>query len=187
MLAVDTNLGARYLTADEPDQFERAAAVFEGGETYMCLTVLLETEWVLRSLYRRRGGCHGAAAMLYCLSDDRSADENGRQIEQGDPRQSAQGKARRQTWSPARPRGRLNASGDGRLECRHFYEIGSRPPVPAAGMFGPIAAKLGVAPGCRFHANNSGNSQDGGIALLRDGPVRRPRFGAHPPSQGEHA
>ena len=31
MLAVDTNLVVRYLTADDPAQFERAIAVIEGA------------------------------------------------------------------------------------------------------------------------------------------------------------
>jgi predicted nucleic-acid-binding protein len=50
MLAVDTNVVVRYLTADDPEQFARAVAVVEGAETFVSLTVLLETEWVLRSL-----------------------------------------------------------------------------------------------------------------------------------------
>ncbi len=54
MLAVDTNLVVRYLTGDEPQQFARAAAVIEGAEIFVCQTVLLETEWVLRSLYGYR-------------------------------------------------------------------------------------------------------------------------------------
>jgi predicted nucleic-acid-binding protein len=52
MLAVDTNIVVRYLTADDPPQFAQAVAVMEEAETYVCLTVLLETEWVLRSAYR---------------------------------------------------------------------------------------------------------------------------------------
>jgi predicted nucleic-acid-binding protein len=52
MLAVDTNIVVRYLTADDPRQFAQAVAVLEEAETYVCLTVLLETEWVLRSVYR---------------------------------------------------------------------------------------------------------------------------------------
>jgi len=52
MLAVDTNVVVRYLTADDPAQFTRAVAVVEAAETFVSLTVLLETEWVLRSIYR---------------------------------------------------------------------------------------------------------------------------------------
>lgn len=52
MLAVDTNLIVRYLTRDDEYQFARAEAVIEGAEIYVSCTVLLETEWVLRSTYR---------------------------------------------------------------------------------------------------------------------------------------
>jgi len=52
MLAVDTNIVVRYLTADDPAQFARAVAVVENAETFLSLTVLLETEWVLRSTYQ---------------------------------------------------------------------------------------------------------------------------------------
>jgi predicted nucleic-acid-binding protein len=54
MLAVDTNIVVRYLTRDDRRQFEQAVATIEGADTYVCLTVLLETEWVLRSVYRYR-------------------------------------------------------------------------------------------------------------------------------------
>ena len=49
MLAVDTNVLARLLLADEPGQTERAAAALRGRRWLITLTVLLETEWVLRS------------------------------------------------------------------------------------------------------------------------------------------
>jgi predicted nucleic-acid-binding protein len=52
MLAVDANVVVRYLVADDPAQFARAVAVVEGAETFISLTILLETEWVLRSVYR---------------------------------------------------------------------------------------------------------------------------------------
>ena len=51
MRAVDTNLVVRYLTRDDPRQSPRAKAVIEAGEVFVSTTVLLETEWVLRSLY----------------------------------------------------------------------------------------------------------------------------------------
>lgn len=54
MLAVDTNVVVRYLTRDDPHQFEQAVAALEEADTYICLTVLLEAEWVLRSTYRYR-------------------------------------------------------------------------------------------------------------------------------------
>lgn len=52
MLAVDTNIIVRYLTRDEADQFAKASALIHGDDVYVCSTVLLETEWVLRRAYR---------------------------------------------------------------------------------------------------------------------------------------
>ncbi|HEX2592108.1 MAG TPA: type II toxin-antitoxin system VapC family toxin [Rhizomicrobium sp.] len=51
MLAVDTNIVVRYLVSDHPDQFAKATAVIEQNDVYISRTVMLETEWVLRSLY----------------------------------------------------------------------------------------------------------------------------------------
>ena len=52
MLALDTNIIVRYLTADHPEQFAKASALIDGEDVYVCTTVLLETEWVLRGGYR---------------------------------------------------------------------------------------------------------------------------------------
>jgi len=52
VLAVDTNIIVRYLTADHPEQFAKASALIRGEDVYVCTTVLLETEWVLRGGYR---------------------------------------------------------------------------------------------------------------------------------------
>jgi predicted nucleic acid-binding protein len=52
VLAVDTNVIVRYLTADHPEQFAKASALIQGEDVYVCSTVLLETEWVLRRGYR---------------------------------------------------------------------------------------------------------------------------------------
>ncbi|MGA2600104.1 MAG: type II toxin-antitoxin system VapC family toxin [Bryobacteraceae bacterium] len=52
MIAVDTNVLLRLLTGDEPRQGAAAQALFAGGEPiWIAKTVLLETGWVLRSLY----------------------------------------------------------------------------------------------------------------------------------------
>ena len=51
MLAVDTNVIVRYLTGDDPAQFARASALLREEMVYVCATVLLETEWVLRGAY----------------------------------------------------------------------------------------------------------------------------------------
>src|SRR3954469_11093410 len=51
MLAIDTNLIVRYLTGDHPRQSVKARAVIDGEDVFVCTTVVLETEWVLRSVY----------------------------------------------------------------------------------------------------------------------------------------
>jgi predicted nucleic-acid-binding protein len=52
VLALDTNVIVRYLTHDDDEQFARADALIRNEEVYVCATVLLETEWVLRRAYR---------------------------------------------------------------------------------------------------------------------------------------
>jgi predicted nucleic-acid-binding protein len=52
MLAVDTNVIVRYLTGDDAEQFAKASALIRDEDVYVCTTVLLETEWVLRRGYR---------------------------------------------------------------------------------------------------------------------------------------
>ena len=51
MVAVDTNVLVRLVTADNAAQAARAAAVFRAGPVFLSKTVLLETEWVLRYSY----------------------------------------------------------------------------------------------------------------------------------------
>ncbi len=52
MVAIDTNVLVRLLTGDHPEQSPRArAALLENQVVFVALTVLLETEWVLRSAY----------------------------------------------------------------------------------------------------------------------------------------
>ena len=53
MNAVYTNVVVRLLTGDEPRQLERARKLFETETVFLPKTVMLETEWVLRSLYGR--------------------------------------------------------------------------------------------------------------------------------------
>lgn len=52
MIAVDTNILVRYLVEDDVAQTDRAEAVLLSGAVLLPKTVLLETEWVLRSIYR---------------------------------------------------------------------------------------------------------------------------------------
>jgi predicted nucleic-acid-binding protein len=52
VIAVDTNILVRYLVEDDVAQTDRAETVLRSGSVLLPKTVLLETEWVLRSLYR---------------------------------------------------------------------------------------------------------------------------------------
>ena len=52
MIAVDTNILVRFLSNDDPAQTARCQRLMESHEVYVSLTVLLETEWVLRSAHR---------------------------------------------------------------------------------------------------------------------------------------
>jgi predicted nucleic-acid-binding protein len=49
MLAVDTNIVVRYLTADDLAQAKRARNLVDGNPIFVPTIVLLESEWVLRS------------------------------------------------------------------------------------------------------------------------------------------
>ena len=46
--AIGTNVLARFLLQDDPEQFALARKLFETETVYITLTVLLETFWVLR-------------------------------------------------------------------------------------------------------------------------------------------
>jgi predicted nucleic-acid-binding protein len=52
MIALDTNVVLRFLTRDDPAQAARARALIETKSIFVSRTVVLETEWVLRSGYR---------------------------------------------------------------------------------------------------------------------------------------
>ena len=49
--AIDTNVLIRILTHDDPAQTEKALEVLEGDLVCVPVTVMLETEWVLRHAY----------------------------------------------------------------------------------------------------------------------------------------
>ena len=51
MIAVDTSVLVRFLVRDDAKQAGRAASLIRANEIWISKTVLLETEWVLRSLY----------------------------------------------------------------------------------------------------------------------------------------
>jgi predicted nucleic-acid-binding protein len=49
MLAVDTNIVVRYLTGDDALQARRARTLVDNNRVFVATTVVLESEWVLRS------------------------------------------------------------------------------------------------------------------------------------------
>ena len=51
MIALDTNLLVRLLANDDEEQASRVAALLEDRSAFIPLSVLLETEWVFRSVY----------------------------------------------------------------------------------------------------------------------------------------
>ncbi|MDE0205766.1 MAG: type II toxin-antitoxin system VapC family toxin [Candidatus Tectomicrobia bacterium] len=65
MRAIDTNVLVRYLTGDEPEQAARARTVIEAGGVFVSTTVMLESEWVLRSVYGFAGGEVAAALRAF--------------------------------------------------------------------------------------------------------------------------
>jgi len=54
VIALDTNVVVRLIARDHPDQVKRAAALVRAEPCWISLTVLLETEWVLRAVYDYR-------------------------------------------------------------------------------------------------------------------------------------
>jgi predicted nucleic-acid-binding protein len=49
--AIDTNVVVRFLTNDDKRQAQAARAAIGAGDIFVAVTVLLESEWVLRSAY----------------------------------------------------------------------------------------------------------------------------------------
>ena len=51
VISVDTNIVVRLLTQDDKQQYEISFKLFQ-SEIFICDTVILETEWVLRFAYK---------------------------------------------------------------------------------------------------------------------------------------
>lgn len=51
MIAIDTNIIVRYLVNDDVSQAAKARRLVDNNDTFVCTTVVLETQWVLRSVY----------------------------------------------------------------------------------------------------------------------------------------
>lgn len=52
MIAIDTNILVRFLTRDDPEQYQKSVHIFTNEDIFIANTVLLETEWVLRYAYK---------------------------------------------------------------------------------------------------------------------------------------
>lgn len=65
MRAIDTNVLVRYLTGDEPGQAARARDAIDAGNVFVSTSVLLESEWVLRSVYGFAGSEVAAALRAF--------------------------------------------------------------------------------------------------------------------------
>lgn len=52
MIAIDTNVVIRLLTADDREQLEVTKKLFRQKDIFISTTVILECEWVLRYAYR---------------------------------------------------------------------------------------------------------------------------------------
>ena len=76
MTAVDTNVLVRLLTGDDPKQEAAARSLFAAGPIWIAKTVLLETGWVLRSLYGfDEGAIRDAFMKLLGLQNVHAEDE----------------------------------------------------------------------------------------------------------------
>jgi len=76
MTAVDTNVVVRLLTGDDPKQAAAARSLFRSQPIWIAKTVLLETAWVLRSLYRyQEGAIRDAFIKLLGLKNVHTEDE----------------------------------------------------------------------------------------------------------------
>jgi predicted nucleic-acid-binding protein len=76
MLAVDTNVVIRIMMDDDPVQNGRALQIFDRETIFLAKSVVLETEWVLRSLYRLHPARFaGAVEAMISLENVRCEDE----------------------------------------------------------------------------------------------------------------
>ncbi len=66
MLAIDTDVVVSYLTGDHPIQSTRARDLLEREDIFVPATVLLESEWVLRSVYDFAPVRIAAALRAFC-------------------------------------------------------------------------------------------------------------------------
>ena len=76
--AIDTNVLVRLLKRDDPRQFAAAKALFDSESIWIAKTVLLETAWVLESVYGFADKTiHAAFIQLLGLKNVQCEDESG--------------------------------------------------------------------------------------------------------------
>ena len=80
MVAIDTNVLVRVLVSDHPEQNEAARRLWSANQIWIAKTVLLETEWVLRSAMQASRQEINAAFVLL-LADPRVAVEDRAAVE----------------------------------------------------------------------------------------------------------
>ncbi|WP_114954809.1 type II toxin-antitoxin system VapC family toxin [Sphingosinicella terrae] len=89
MRAIDTNVVVRFLTGDDAAQAAKARKLIREGEILVSASVLLETEWVLRSAYGYSVDRIVQALRGFCglpgvrIDDDRTVDRALGWAEQG--------------------------------------------------------------------------------------------------------
>jgi predicted nucleic-acid-binding protein len=77
MIAVDTNVVVQLLTQDDPKQTAAAKSLFAAGPIWIAKKVLLETGWVLRSLYGfEEGAIRDALTNLLGLKNVHTEDKS---------------------------------------------------------------------------------------------------------------
>jgi len=81
MIAFDTNLLVRLVMNDHPQQAEIAEKLLKSNDVFISRTVLLETEWVLRSRYKIKVE-QMSEFFAALLNQDSIVIENMQQIEQ---------------------------------------------------------------------------------------------------------
>lgn len=52
MVSIDTNLAVRLLVNDDPARTKRIVALFREHQVFIAKSVVLETEWILRGVYK---------------------------------------------------------------------------------------------------------------------------------------
>jgi predicted nucleic-acid-binding protein len=69
VIAVDTNIVVRAIVDDDRRQVARVVALLDRNRIFVAATVLLETEWVLRGLYKLSRAAIADSLEMFCGLD----------------------------------------------------------------------------------------------------------------------